>query len=168
MRTHRDALVALLPPKASGRPNPGPVDPQIYPFDFRRMGFHQWTSPPGCVRSAHGNTSEHGPAPTHCKITYASARRGRFLPPSAGDVAVHEGGHTPEPRAGCLHPPPHFQTCMRAQRKSLGHSYPTKAPDHTRRHARNNPERGIFPLTFSSQKIMKNDNTSYITCVYTV
>ena len=156
------------PPKAPDRPNPGPVDPQIYPFDFRRTGFDQWTSPPGSDRSAHGNTPEQGPGPTPHRIPSVSARRGRFPPPSAGDGAVREGGHTPEPRARCLHPPPHFQTCKRTQRKILWHCYPTKAPDHTRRHARNHPARGIFPHTSASQKIMKNDYTSYITCVCTV
>ena len=80
------------PTKASGRPNPGPVDPQIYPFDFRRTGFDQWNSPPGCDRSAHGNTPEQGPGPTHHRIPSVLARRGRFPPPSAGDSAVREGG----------------------------------------------------------------------------
>ena len=77
MRTRCDALVALLPPKAPGRPNRGPVDPEIYAFDFRRTGFDQWTFSPGCDRSAHRNTSEQGLGPTHPKI-----------PPCRPDVPV--------------------------------------------------------------------------------
>ena len=104
------------PPKAPGLPNPGPVDPEIYPFDFRRTGFDRWTFTPGCDRSAHGSMSEQGLGLTHHKIPSVSARRGYFPPPSTGGSAVREGGHTPEPRAGCLHLPPHFQTCKRTQR----------------------------------------------------
>jgi hypothetical protein len=117
-RTRRDVLVALLPPlpKAPGGPNPGHVDPEIYPFDFRRTGFDRWTFTPGCDRSAHGSMSEQGLGLTHHKIPSVSARRGYFPPPSTGGSAVREGGHTPEPRAGCLHLPPHFQTCKRTQR----------------------------------------------------
>ena len=89
-------------------------------------------------------------------------------PLQAPATAPSVKGVTPEPRARCLHPPPHFHTCKRTQRKILWHCYPTKAPDHTRRHARNNLERGIFPHTSASQKMMKNDYTSYISCVCTV
>jgi hypothetical protein len=57
-----------------------------------------------------------------------SARRGRFPPPCDGGSDVREGGHTPEPRAGCLHLPPHLQTCKKAQRKTWQHSYPPCTP----------------------------------------
>ena len=63
-----DAPVALLPPSAPVPPNPVAFDHGIYPFDFARTGFDQWTSPPGCVRSAHRNTLEQHPGQTHSKI----------------------------------------------------------------------------------------------------
>ena len=168
MRPRRDDLVALLPSKAPALPNPGPVDPEIYPFDFRRTAFDRWTSAPGSHRPAHGNTSEQGLGQTDHQIPSVWARRGCFPPPSAGSSAVREGGHTPEPRAGCLHLPPHFQTCMRAQRKIWWHSYPPKAPGHTSRHAKNNPHRGNFSDTSSSQKNLNKYHTSCITCASTV
>jgi hypothetical protein len=92
-RTRRDVLVALLPPlpKAPGGPNPGHVDPEIYPFDFRRTGFDRWTFTPGCDRSAHGSMSEQGLGLTHHKIPSVSARRGYFPPPSTGGSAVRKG-----------------------------------------------------------------------------
>ena len=68
MRARCDAPVALLPPSAPVPPNPVAFDHGIYPFDFARTGFDQWTSPPGCVRSAHRNTLEQHPGQTHSKI----------------------------------------------------------------------------------------------------
>ena len=68
MRARCDAPVALLPPSAPLPPNPVAFDHGIYPFDFARTGFDQWTSPPGCVRSAHRNTLEQHPGQTHSKI----------------------------------------------------------------------------------------------------
>ena len=68
MRARCDAPVALLPPSAPVSPNPVAFDHGIYPFDFARTGFDQWTSPPGCVRSAHRNTLEQHPGKTHSKI----------------------------------------------------------------------------------------------------
>ena len=68
MRARCDAPVALLPPSALVPPNPVAFDHGIYPFDFARTGFDQWTSPPGCVRSAHKNTLEQHPGQTHSKI----------------------------------------------------------------------------------------------------
>ena len=61
---------SILPPhpKAPVPPNPVAFDHGIYPFDFARTGFDQWTSPPGCVRSAHRNTLEQHPGQTHSKI----------------------------------------------------------------------------------------------------
>ena len=101
---------------------------RIYPFDFHRTGFGRGTFPPGCDRPAHRYTSDQGPGPTHRKIPYVSTRRGHFHPLCDGDRDVREGGHATEPRAGCLHPPPHFGTCERAQRKTSRHSYPPKVP----------------------------------------
>ena len=68
MRARCDASVALQPPSAPVPPNPVAFDHGIYPFDFARTGFNQWTSPPGCVRSAHRNTLEQQPGQTHSKI----------------------------------------------------------------------------------------------------
>ena len=68
MRARCDAPVALLPPSALVPPNPVAFDHGIYPFDFARTGFDQWTSPPGCVRSSHRNTLEQHPGQTHSKI----------------------------------------------------------------------------------------------------
>ena len=115
-------------PKAPGGPNPGHVDPEIYPFDFRRTGFDRWTFTPDCDRSAHGSMSEQGLCLTHHKIPSVSARCGCFPPPRAGGSAVREGGHTPEPRVRCLHPPPHFQTCMRPLRDDLVALLPPQGP----------------------------------------
>ena len=44
------------PPKAPNWPNPGPVDPEIYAFDFCQTGFNQWMFSPGYDRSAYRNT----------------------------------------------------------------------------------------------------------------
>ena len=49
------------PPRAPVPPNPVAFDHGIYPFDFARTGFDQWTYPPDCVRSAHRSTLEHYP-----------------------------------------------------------------------------------------------------------
>ena len=68
MRARCDTPVALLPPSAPVPPNPVAFDHGIYPFDFARTGFDQWTSPPGCVRSAHRNTLEQHPGQTHSKV----------------------------------------------------------------------------------------------------
>ena len=68
MRARCDAPVALLPPSAPVPTKPVAFDHGIYPFDFARTGFDQWTSPPGCVRSAHRNTLEQHPGQTHSKI----------------------------------------------------------------------------------------------------
>ena len=68
MRARCDAPVALLPPSALVPPNPVAFDHGIYTFDFARTGFDQWTSPPGCIRSAHRNTLEQHPGQTHSKI----------------------------------------------------------------------------------------------------
>ena len=68
MRAWCDAPVALLPPSAPVPPNPVAFDHEIYPFDFARICFDQWTSPPGCVRSAHRNTLEQHPGKTHSYI----------------------------------------------------------------------------------------------------
>ena len=68
MRARCDPPVALLPPSAPVPPNTVAFDHGIYPFDFARTGFDQWTSPPGCVRSAHRNTLEQHPGQTHSKI----------------------------------------------------------------------------------------------------
>ena len=69
MRARCDAPVALLPPpRARVPPNPVAFDHGIYPFDFARTGFDQWTSPPGCIRSANRNTLEQHPGQTHSKI----------------------------------------------------------------------------------------------------
>ena len=68
MRARCEAQVALLPPSAPVPPNPVASDHGIYPFDFARTGFDQWTSPPDCVRSAHRNTLEQHPGQTHSKI----------------------------------------------------------------------------------------------------
>ena len=68
MRARCDAAVALLPPSAPAPPNPVAFDHGIYPFDFARTGFDQWTSPPGCIRSTHRNTLEQHPGQTHSKI----------------------------------------------------------------------------------------------------
>ena len=90
------------------------------------MGFDRWTFSPGYDRPARTYTSDQGPGTTHHKIPSVTARRGRFPPPCDGGGDVGEGGHTTEPRAGCLHPPPHFRTCRRAQLKTWWHSYPPK------------------------------------------
>ena len=58
----------IATPSAPVPPNPVAFDHGIYPFDFARTGFDQWTSPPGCVRSAHRNTLEQHPGQTHSKI----------------------------------------------------------------------------------------------------
>ena len=55
-------------PNAPVPPNPVAFDHGILPFDFARTCFDQWTSPPGCVRSAHRNTLEQHPGQTHSKI----------------------------------------------------------------------------------------------------
>ena len=68
MRARCDAPVALLPPSAPVPPNPVAFDHGIYPFDFARTGFDQWTSPPGCIRSNHRNTLEQHPGKSHSKI----------------------------------------------------------------------------------------------------
>ena len=68
MRAQCDAPVALLPPSAPVPQHPVAFDHGIYPFDFARTGFDQWTSPPGCVRSSHRNTLEQHPRKTHSKI----------------------------------------------------------------------------------------------------
>jgi hypothetical protein len=104
--------------------NPGTVDRAVYAFDFRRTGFDRWTFSPGGDSRAHRYTSDHGPGTTHREIPSVTARRGRSPPPCDGGGDVGEGGHTTEPRAGCLHPPPHFQTCRWAQLKTWRHSYP--------------------------------------------
>ena len=69
MRARYDTPVALLPPRAPVPANPVTFDHEIYPFDFARTGFDKWTSPPGCVRSAHRNTLEQHPGQTHSKIS---------------------------------------------------------------------------------------------------
>ena len=58
----------IYTPSAPVSPNPVAFDHGIYPFDFARTGFDQWTSPPGCVRSAHRNTLEQHSRKTHSKI----------------------------------------------------------------------------------------------------
>ena len=58
----------IATPTAPVPPNPVAFNHGIYPFDFARTGFDQWTSPPGCVRSAHRNTLEQHPGQTHSKI----------------------------------------------------------------------------------------------------
>ena len=68
MRSRCDVPVALLPPRAPVLPNPVVFDHGIYPFDFARTRFDQWTYSPGCVRSAHRNTLEQHPGQTHGKI----------------------------------------------------------------------------------------------------
>uniref|UniRef100_A0A8R7UZ11 Uncharacterized protein n=1 Tax=Triticum urartu TaxID=4572 RepID=A0A8R7UZ11_TRIUA len=40
------------PPKAPNWPNPEPVDPEIYAFDFHQTRFNQWMFSPGYDRSA--------------------------------------------------------------------------------------------------------------------
>ena len=58
----------IATPSAPVPPNRVAFDHGIYPFDFARTGFDQWTSPPGCVRSAHRYTLEQHPGQTHSKI----------------------------------------------------------------------------------------------------
>ena len=79
------------PPKAPNRPNPGPIDLEIYAFDFCHTGFDQQTFSPGYDRSAHRNTWEQGLGQTHHKIPSVSTQRGRFPPPSVDGIAIHEG-----------------------------------------------------------------------------
>ena len=58
----------IATPSAPVPPNPVAFDHRIYPFDFARTGFEQWTYPPGYVRSVHRNTLEQHQGQTHGKI----------------------------------------------------------------------------------------------------
>ena len=68
-RYHRTSTTVSSPSVRGATPwrsvNPVAFDHGIYPFDFARTGFDQWTSPPGCVRSAHRNTLEQHPGQIH-------------------------------------------------------------------------------------------------------
>ena len=129
--------------------NPGTVDRAVYAFHFRRTGFDRWTFSPGCDSQAHRYTSDQGPGTTHTNSSSVTARRGRSPPPCDGGGDVSEGVHTTEPRAVCLHPPPHFRTCRRAQRKTRRHSYPPKL--HPSRQTQRELTGRSTPLTFAGR-----------------
>ena len=88
--TQYDAPVALLPPRAPVPPNPGAVDHGIYPFDFARMGFDLWTSPPGCVGSAQRDTGEQHLGQTHIWATTPPCMYEGPVRRSGG-IATHQG-----------------------------------------------------------------------------
>ena len=164
MRARCDAPVALLPPpSAPVPPNPVAFDHGIYPFDFARTGFDQWTSPPGCVRSAHRNTLEQHQGQTHSRIPPCRPHAS-VSPLQVPTAAPSMRGHTPDTRAGRLQPPQHFQTCERIWRHVLAPG----VRGHSRRHAKSNPRRGKCSDTSPPQKTMKNYHQSYITCAHVV
>ena len=143
------------PPKAPGRPNPGPVDPQIYPLTFAGRALTNGPphlvligQPMGTLRSKVRAQPTTGSPP--CRPDAAVS------PLQAPATAPSVKGVTLRSRVPGVCTRHRTSTRVRGpSAKILWHCYPTKAPDHTRRHARNNPERGIFPHTSASQKIME-------------